>query len=270
MSEAGRTRLRRAGLAVGGIGAALLLWHVLVATLAVPGSLVARFSPGDAFPALAEFTSSPRGQEHTMATLRRLLTGLSAAVAIGVVVGVAVGLSRTVNETTSWVFQFLRMVSPLAWTPVAIALFGIGDAPVFFLVLVAAVWPVILSTAAGVEAVDPGWVAVARSLNATRTEILRTVYLPAIRSHIGTGVRMALGTAWIVIVPAEMLGVDSGLGYAVLDARDRLHYGELMAVIVWIGALGTLIDMAVRRATRPRLDRAARRSSPAVPAPQMR
>ncbi|MGH8871065.1 MAG: ABC transporter permease, partial [Acidimicrobiia bacterium] len=81
----------------------------------------------------------------------------------------------------------------------------------------------------------------------------RHVYLPEIRGHLGTGVRLALGTAWIVIVPAEMFGVDSGPGYGILGARDRLDYPELTAIVIWIGVLGTLLDLAVRRFTRPRL-----------------
>lgn len=253
-----RGRWRQAALGAAGVATAGVIWALLTNVVADPGSLTARFAPSDALPALVDFVSSGRGMEHTVDTLSRLLIGLGVAVLTGTVVGVIVGLSRTAADATSWVFQFLRMVSPLAWIPVAIAVFGIGDAPVIFLVWVAAIWPVTLSTSAGVEAVEPGWVAVARSLDATRAEIVRTVYLPAIRAHIGTGIRLALGTAWIVIVPAEMLGVDSGLGYAVLDARDRLDYAELMGIIVWIGLLGTLLDIAIRRATRPRLTTTAK------------
>lgn len=253
MSEPNRRRMRGTSWSGLGIAIAIMVWWLLAAVVAPSGTLLARFGPGEAFPALFEFLSSGIGLSHTIDTLRRLLLGLSAAIGVGITVGVTVGLSRTTGEATSWVFQFLRMVSPLAWTPIAVAAFGIGDPPVFFLVAVAAVWPVILSTAAGVEQVDPGWVAVAKSLNATRLETVRHVYLPAIRSQAGTGFRLALGTAWIVIVPAEMLGVDSGLGYAILDARDRLDYPELMAIIIWIGVLGTILDLAARRLTRPRL-----------------
>jgi len=253
MSEPNRLRMRATGWSGLGIAIAITVWWLLAAVVAPSGTLLARFGPGEAFPALREFLSSGIGLSQTVDTLRRLLVGLGAAIGTGIAVGVTAGLSRTTANATSGVFQFLRMVSPLAWTPIAVAAFGIGDPPVFFLVAVAAVWPVILSTAAGVEQVEPGWVAVAKSLNATPLETVRHVYLPAIRGHIGTGIRLALGTAWIVIVPAEMLGVDSGLGYAILDARDRLDYPELMAIIIWIGVLGTILDLGVRRATRSRL-----------------
>jgi NitT/TauT family transport system permease protein len=163
--------------------------------------------------------------------------------------GVLVGLSDRTAAATSGVLQFVRMISPLAWTPIAVAVFGVGDAPVLFLVTVAATWPIVLATTAGIHAVDRSWVEVALSLSATPWEVIRAVYIPAIRAHIATGLRVALGTAWIVIVPAEMLGVDSGLGYAILDARDRLDYPELMGVILLIGVLGTGLDLAVRRFT---------------------
>jgi NitT/TauT family transport system permease protein len=99
------------------------------------------------------------GVGHLVVTLRRLLVGLAFATTIGVPAGLAVGSSRRLAETTGPVFQFVRMISPLAWTPIAIIVFGVGDTPVYFLVAVAAVWPVLLGTAAGVAALDRGWLA---------------------------------------------------------------------------------------------------------------
>ena len=102
----------------------------------------------------------------------------------------------------------------------------------------------LLSTSAGVHALDKGWIEVAHSLGATWWEMVRTVVIPGIRAHIATGFRVALGVAWVVIVPGEMLGVDSGLGYAILDARDRLAYSEMMGIILVIGAIGFILDRA--------------------------
>jgi len=122
---------------------------------------------------------------------------------------------------------------------------------VIFLIAVAAVWPVLINTVAGVRAVDPGFLDVARSFHATRWELITAVVLPAIRGQLQTGVRVALGIAWVVLVPAEMLGVRSGLGYQVLNARDQLAYDQVVAVIVVIGALGFLLDVVARRLTSP-------------------
>jgi NitT/TauT family transport system permease protein len=248
-TPAGSSWVRSAATFRGALGlvAALAVWWLVTDVVAAPGDLLARFSPMAAVPALFELFRSGNGPLHVVVTVERLLIGLAAAIVVGVPLGVAVGRSETLAQYTGALFQFLRMVSPLAWTPIAIIVLGVGDAPVYFLVAVAAVWPVLLNAAAGVHALDPGWLQVSRSLGATRTEQLRTIVLPGIRAHLATGVRVALGTAWIVIVPAEMLGVDSGLGYAILDARDRLRYDELMGVILVIGVLGFTLDSLAKR-----------------------
>jgi NitT/TauT family transport system permease protein len=247
MSDRRRGRARTVGRGAVGLLAALALWWLVTDVVAAPGDLIARFSPASAVPALVALFRSGNGLLHLVVTLERLLVGLGTAIVVGVPLGVAVGRSERLAQYTGALFQFLRMVSPLAWTPIAIIVLGVGDAPVYFLVAVAAVWPVLINAAAGVHALDPGWLQVSRSLGATRTEQLRTIVLPGIRAHLATGVRVALGTAWIVIVPAEMLGVDSGLGYAILDARDRLRYDELMGVILVIGALGFALDSLAKR-----------------------
>lgn len=125
-------------------------------------------------------------------------------------------------------------------------MFGIGNEPVIFLVAAAAVWPIMLSTSAGVHAMDPGYVDVARTMGASSWERLTRVIIPPVRPSILGGVRMALGTAWIVLVPAEMLGVRSGLGYQILNARDQLAYDQVMAVILVIGVLGFALDSLSR------------------------
>ena len=130
--------------------------------------------------------------------------------------------------------------------PLAVMLFGIGDAPIYFLLTIAAVWPIILNTAAGVHQIDPRWLTLMYSLNATRWETVRYIIIPAILAHILTGLRLTIGIIWIVLVPAEMLGVSSGLGYYILDTRDRLAYPELMALILLIGGLGYGLDSFVR------------------------
>src|SRR5690606_27775108 len=127
---------------------------------------------------------------------------------------------------------------------------GIGDAPIYFLLTFAAVWPIMLNTAAGVRQLDPKWLMLAKSLSATRSEVLFRIVVPGILGNVLTGVRLAIGVIWIVLVPCEMLGVSSGLGYYILDTRDRLAYSELMAVIVLIGALGFLLDGLAQRAYR--------------------
>lgn len=223
-----------------------LAWQAGVWGLAARTPIAGEFGPVPALRALGDLLAEGRILEDAATTLRRLAVGLAAALAIGVPLGLAVGLSRRFATASTPLFQFLRMVSPLSWMPLAVIALGIGDAPVYFLLAYAAVWPILLNTAAGVAALDPDWLRLARSLAATRLETLRHVVLPGIATHVLTGVRLAIGLLWIVVVPAEMLGVSAGLGYFVLDARDRLAYPELMAAIVLIGLLGWALDALAR------------------------
>ncbi|WP_422661962.1 ABC transporter permease [Pannus brasiliensis] len=233
-----------------GIGFGLSLWWLFTSPLWHSNPIVSDFSPERAFVALGYLFRSGEIIPHILTSCRRVFVGLGLAIAIGVPLGILVGLSRPLESASSALFQFLRMISPLSWMPLAVMVLGIGDLPVYFLLTVAAVWPLVLNTAAGVTSVDRAWLTLARSLCATRGETIFRVILPAIVSHLLTGIRLAIGIIWIVLVPAEMLGVSAGLGYYILDTRDRLAYSELMAVILIIGAIGYLLDSGLRLAHR--------------------
>lgn len=239
-------------LQLGVLAAAAYLWWLFTDVLPAPQSIAHGFSPDVAIPALWRMLSEGTLLEHAATSLVRLLVGLGIAVAAGVAVGLVVGGVRVVERATGTLFQLLRMTSPLSWAPIAVIAFGVGSRPVEALVVAAAVWPLILNTAAGVKTVDQDWLLTARSLGATRAELLRTIVLPAIRPHVLTGVRVALGISWIVLVPAEMLGVQSGLGYAVLNARDQLAYDDLMATVLAIGIIGFMLDLSAQALLRPR------------------
>ena len=256
----GRHLVARASAAMVGLAVALVAWWAAIALLAPPGSMIARFDPIDGLATLVRLFGDPRLHQHVLASLRRILAGLAIAAAVGIPIGLAVGSAQLVARTTGPVFGLLRMISPLSWTPIAIILFGVGDSPVVFLVAIGATWPILINTAAGVAGLDPTWARVARSLGATRIETLRHVVWPGIRAEIMTGLRVATGLAWVILVPAEMLGVDSGLGYFILDARDRFAYDELTAAILVIGALGLSLDTLARLAfsTRRRISRSGR------------
>jgi NitT/TauT family transport system permease protein len=140
------------------------------------------------------------------------------------------------------------MISPLSWMPIAVMGFDTWDAAIVFLITVAAIWPIVFATAAGVRRIDPAWIKVARNLGANPWHMLTTVILPAVATDIFTGIRLALGVAWVVLVPAEYLGVTSGLGYAINDARDTLEYDRLSATVVVIGVIGFALDTLCQKA----------------------
>jgi len=183
-------------------------------------------------------------------SLARLVGGLGIATALGIPIGLSVGYVRVLHDLTYVLFQFLRMISPLSWMPVAVIVFGVGTAPVVFLIAIAAVWPIILNTAHGVHQVERTWMDVVRTLGGGHLALLRRVVVPAILPDILTGMRVALGVGWIVLVPAEMLGVASGLGYMILDFRDVVDYASVTAVILVIGLLGYLADEILRTAMK--------------------
>jgi len=237
-----RAGARRVGAAFVGLGVALLIWWAAIRFLVPPTGILARFAPDDAIATLVRLLGEGDLVAHAVASLRRIAAGLLVAAAVGIPLGLTLGSIRLVARTGGPVLGLLRMISPLSWTPIAIILFGVGDSPVVFLVAMGATWPIAVNTAAGVAHLDPTWLRVARSLGATRREALRLVVWPGIRPDLLTGLRIATGIAWVVLVPAEMLGVDSGLGYFILDSRDRFAYDELVAAILVIGSLGLAID----------------------------
>lgn len=238
---------RRIALGLGGLLGLIALWGLGIRWLEGSISLASLLAPQPTFSSLYELLVENQLTWHTLTSMKRVLVGLALALLLGVPLGLAIGTSRTLDNCTSSAFQFLRMISPLSWMPIAVMVFGIGDAPIYFLLTFAAVWPIVLNTAAGVRQLDPKWLLLAKSLSATRREVLFSIVIPGILGNILTGVRLAIGIIWIVLVPCEMLGVSSGLGYFILDTRDRLAYSELMAVILLIGALGFMLDVMAQK-----------------------
>lgn len=204
-------------------------------------------SPSKTLAALYQLLASQEIFPHIISSLQRVFIGLSIALCLGIPLGLVVGFSPLVEKLSGGVFQLLRMISPLSWMPIVVMVFGIGNPPIYFLLSFAAVWPIILNTAAGIKAIDPQWLKLGQTLNATHVELLKSIIIPAILLHIATGLRLAIGVIWIVLVPCEMLGVNEGLGYFILDTRDRFAYDELMACVLLIGVLGWSLDIAARQ-----------------------
>ena len=264
-----------AGRLLGAVGYPLLgglifvaAWWMWVEFFIEPGSFLAAFAPDRAARALMDLLSDGTLNRHIVASLRRIFVGLGIAAVLGIPLGLMLGGVPLFSKTMGPIAGFIRMVSPLSWTPLAIIWFGVGDPPVYFLIAIGAIWPIALSTSAGVSSLDPQWLMLGRSLRATRFELLRTIIWPGVRGDVLTGLRLGLTTAWIILVPAEMLGVDSGLGYFILDSRDRFAYSDLVAAIIVIGALGFVLDRIANALliTRRRAHRAAAPTRATVPA----
>jgi len=227
-----------------GIGFLLVLWWLGGKWIAAnpDTSSFADFGPETA---LVSFWSILVGGEildMALPSLMRIGGGLFWAIVLGVPTGILIGRKPAVRAITHVPFQFLRMISPLSWMPVAVLVYDTWDGAIVFLISMAAVWPVTFATANGLRKVDPSWFKVARNLGAKSYHMLFYVIFPAIAMDIITGIRLALGVAWIVLVPAEYLGVTSGLGYSINDARDTLEYDRLAAIVLIIGIIGFALD----------------------------
>jgi len=227
-----------------GLGLLLALWGLGGALVAANPrtAAFAAFAPRPALDALWAMLVDGSLARGVGPSLGRIGEGLAWAALIGVPLGIAIGRLPWLRALTHLPFQLLRMISPLAWMPVAVLAFATWDGAIVFLIAAAALWPMLFATAAGLGKLDPQWVKVARNLGAGPRQLLTTVIVPAIATDILTGLRLALGVAWIVLVPAEFLGVTSGLGYAINDARDTLSYDRLAAIVVAIGVIGLVLD----------------------------
>ncbi|MEW8505703.1 MAG: ABC transporter permease [Candidatus Thiodiazotropha sp.] len=200
------------------------------------------FGPIPAFKAIPVLWEEGTIQSAITSSGYRLGSGLLIAICIGVPIGILMGRSRRFRELSNSPFQLLRMISPLSWEPIAVIVFATWNQAIIFLIAIASVWPVAFATAAGLAKVDPAWFKVARNLGAKPWHLVTQIIIPAITFDVLTGIRLALGVAWIVLVPAEFLGVSSGLGYSIQDAREGLSYDHLMAWVLIIGAIGYVLD----------------------------
>lgn len=242
-------------LPIAGIAAAIGLWWVLTDVVFVARPLVSQFSPDRALAGIADLAATGTLLDSASISVFRLLCGLALAAVLGILGGLLLGSISWLDTATRPVQLFLRMVSPLSWAPVAIIAFGIGNPPVVALVTAAAVWPILTATSEGVRRVDPGHRRVAHGLGASRREVLQHVVLPSVQPSVLSGLRSAIGLGWVVLVPAEILGVTSGLGYQILNAKDQLAYHQITALILVIGAIGFALDALARWALATRRSR---------------
>jgi len=204
-------------------------------------------APSRAFADLGVLVASGYLAKALYASMFRVVCGFAIAVGVGVILGAAMARIRLFNELLDPIVELLRPISPLALFPLAILWFGIGDGAKIFIIALAASFPVILNTYAGVRAIDPNLFRASRSLGATEYEIFRGIVLPGSLPHIFTGVRLAWGISLIVIIAAEMVGATVGLGYMVLEAQQTFRTERVFAGIFVIGLIGFATDLGFRR-----------------------
>lgn len=189
--------------------------------------------------------------DHIGASLFRVGTGFLLAVVVGVPVGLWMGWVKGAFATLNPLVQVLRPISPIAWIPLAILWFGVGDLSPIFLIFLSSVFPTIVQTADGVHTIDRKYLRAADNFGVTRYKLFLQVVIPAVLPQIIVGMRVSLGVAWLVVVAAEMIALRSGLGYLIIDSRNAGNrYDLVVAGMAIIGITGLLLDGMMRRLQR--------------------
>lgn len=188
---------------------------------------------------------------YVVASLFRVSCGFLLGILVGVPFGLIIGWFARAYAAFNPMIQVFRPISPIAWIPVAILWFGVSDLAPIFLIFLASVFPIATSVAAAVQNIQLVHLRAARNFGLSGFALFRQVVLPAAVPQILTGLRIALGVAWLVVVAAEMIAVNSGLGYLIIDARNAgKRYDLVVAGMVLIGLIGLGLDTLVRRMER--------------------
>ncbi len=185
--------------------------------------------------------------EHIGASLMRVGVGFGLAVLIAVPLGLWMGWVRGAYVTLNPVFQILRPISPIAWIPLAILWFGVGNASPIYLIFIASVFPMIVQTTSGVHTIEKRFLRAAENFDVSRKKLFLQVVFPATLPQIIVGMRIGLGVAWLVVVAAEMIALRSGLGYLIIDSRNAGNrYDLVIAGMIIIGLIGLALDGIMR------------------------
>jgi len=237
-----------------------LLWRIvrpvgMAALFLTAWGLAVRVSHSDLFPTpgnvvrgIFELIEKGLLAKYVVASLFRVTWGFTLALVLGIPFGLILGWYSRAFQAFNPLIQILRPISPIAWIPVAILWFGVSDAAPIFLIFLASVFPVTVSTIAAVQNMQPVYLRAAQNFGLGRWELFHLVIFRASLPQIITGVRIALGVAWLVVVAAEMIAVNSGLGYLIIDARNAgKRYDLVVAGMVMIGLIGLVLDLLVRQ-----------------------
>jgi NitT/TauT family transport system permease protein len=229
------------------VAALLALWQVAVrfqSSPILPGPIaVAR--------AIGELLTTGLLLKYTVASLFRVTWGFLAGAALAIPLGLAIGWYRRAEIALNPFVQILRPISPLAWIPVAILWFGVGDLSAIFLIFLASFLPLVVTSMNAVASVPDVYVNAGRNFGLRHSQIVRRVLYPSVVPQLLVGLRITLGIAWLVVVAAEMIAVNSGLGFLIVDARNAGNrYDLVVAGMVMIGVIGLMLDAGIRALER--------------------
>jgi nitrate/nitrite transport system permease protein len=180
-----------------------------------------------------------------LSSLQRVATGFGLAALIGIPAGFAIGRSEFLRRMCNPIISLLRPVSPLAWLPIGLLVFKGAHPAAIWTIFICSIWPMIINTAVGVQRVPQDYLNVARVLDLSEWKIMTRILFPAVLPYMLTGVRLAVGTAWLVIVAAEMLTGGVGIGFWVWDEWNNLNVKNIIVAIFVIGIVGLVLEFAL-------------------------
>lgn len=179
----------------------------------------------------------------TLESLKRVLIGYSLAAFVGIGLGILIGINPMINKALDPLFQFLRTVPPLAWVPIALAALQQNAPAALFVIFITAIWPILINTAVGVQQIPQDYINVRRVLQLSPQKFFFKILIPSALPYIFTGLRIAIGLAWLAIIAAEivMSGIV-GIGFFIWDAYQNNYISDIILALVYIGGVGLLLD----------------------------
>jgi NitT/TauT family transport system permease protein len=224
----------------------VLLIGVWWAVLIVTGSLIFP-TPWMVVTGTWELIENGTLWQHISASLLRVGIGFGLAVCVAVPLGLWMGWVRGAYRMLNPLFQILRPISPIAWIPIAILWFGVGNASPIYLIFISSVFPMVVQTTVGVHTIEKRYLRAAENFDVSRRTLFTRVVIPAVLPQVVVGMRIGLGVAWLVVVAAEMIALHSGLGYMIMDSRNAGNrYDLVVAGMIIIGLIGLSLDGLMR------------------------
>ncbi len=232
--------LYRWSVRLGSLLACLAFWQVAASWRLDLGLLTFTYvpTPTAVLEAGWQLLQSNKLVEHLSSSLARVFAGYLAAAVLGVLLGLAIGRSKWAEDSLLPPLEVLRPIPAVAWIPLAILMFPSSELSMIFITFTGALFPILLNTVHGVEAVDPRLIASVRSLGAGRLAILREVILPGATPSIVTGLAIGMGTSWFCLVTAEMISGQFGIGYYTWESYTIQNYPDIVVGMLLIGLLG--------------------------------
>ncbi len=245
---AARAWVQSAAWALASVSIAVGMWELVCLTVShdFPTPLASlRIAVGLLGTAFVKVDGTPGIGLQVLQSMRRIAIGFTLSAAVAIPAGILIGVSPTIRKLFDPIVQVLRPVSPLVWFPLALVAFknlGGVSSSTLFTIFVTSLWPTLINTAVGVSSLPSDYKIVAKVFRFSRTRYLRKILLPHTLPYVLTGLRLSMGTAWLVIVAAEMLSGDMGIGFFAWDAYNAGSYEKMIAAVAAIGGVGLALD----------------------------